>query len=159
MPVQPTLNLYAIFNHPVFLSGLFSWLIAQLMKSVIEAIRSRNRRSKDFLVVLFWKTGGMPSSHSSLVTALATSIAYKEGIGSPLFILSFFYGILTIRDALGVRRAAGSQAKVLNELGAAFSERFSVLFRPVKEIHGHTVVEVLVGILLGFFIAIAFCSL
>jgi uncharacterized protein len=110
-------------------------------------------------VAMFWRTGGMPSSHSSLVTALATSIGYIHGMDSPLFILAFFYAILTIRDALGVRRAAGIQAQALNELADELKSSIAFAFRPVKEIHGHTPAEVSVGVMLGFFIALAFCSL
>ena len=152
-------GLYRLFYHPVFLSAFFSWFIAQLMKAIIDVFRNRQKTSRDVFMVLFWKTGGMPGSHSSLVAALATSIGFKEGVDSPLFILSFFYGILTVRDAMGVRRAAGVQAKVLNEIGGTLNKRFSMLFRPVKEIQGHTAIEVSVGILLGFFIALAFVSL
>ncbi len=150
---------YFLLNNPIFLSAFFSWFIAQLIKALIEVFRSRPHRSRDLLVVLFWKTGGMPSSHSSLVTALSTSIGFKEGIHSSLFILSLFYGILTIRDALGVRRATGAQARVMNQVGLELNQRFGIPFYPVKEIHGHTALEVTVGIVLGFFIAVAFSRL
>ena len=101
----------------------------------------------------------MPSSHSSVVAALATSIGFIEGVRSSLFMAMIFYGLLTVRDALGVRRAAGSQAKILNQLGRDIKKKLDLSFRPVKEIHGHTFSEVIVGILLGFFIAVAFCNL
>ena len=73
--------------------------------------------------------------------------------------MTLFYAILTFRDALGVRRAAGAQAKVINELIRDLSPRFRLRSRAVKEIHGHTLPEVFVGSLLGFFIAVAFCTL
>jgi len=101
----------------------------------------------------------MPSSHSSVVTALATSVGFEEGIDSALFIVLLFYGLLTIRDALGVRRAAGSQAKLINQMGKELSNRFGITVKSVKEIHGHTTSEVSVGILIGFFISVAFCNL
>jgi uncharacterized protein len=150
---------YFMVRSPVFLSAFFSWFLAQILKAVIEAVRQRSRSSRDVMVTLFWKTGGMPSSHSSLVTSLATSIGFEYGTGSPLFTLSLFYGLLIIRDALGVRRAAGLQAQTLNQINNDLRERYSIEFAPVREIHGHTPAEVSVGILLGFFIAVAFSML
>jgi hypothetical protein len=152
-------NLYRLINNPVFLSTFSSWFVAQLIKTFIDMSRRRPSSSRDMVATLIWRTGGMPSSHSSLVTALATSIGYLEGIDSPLFILALFYGILTIRDALGVRRAAGTQAQALNQLGEELKHRIDIRFKLVKEVHGHTAAEVSIGVLLGFFIALAFCSL
>ncbi len=94
-----------------------------------------------------------------MVTALATSIGFYEGIGSSVFILSLCYGTVVVRDALGVRRAAGLQAQALNKLGNQVATQGDIDFTPVREIHGHTSAEVSVGILLGFFIAIAFSIL
>lgn len=159
MPSKAFSYLHGLIINPVFLSAFFSWFVAQVLKAVIEAIRVRSRSSRDMVMTLFWKTGGMPSSHSSLVTALATSIGFEYGAGNPLFTLSLFYGILIIRDALGVRRAAGVQAQALNRLGSELQERFGIRFKPVKEINGHTASEVSVGVLLGFFIATAFSLL
>ena len=152
-------QLYGLFGGPVFLSAFFSWFVAQLIKTLIEALKNRSILNRDFLVTLFWRTGGMPSSHSSLVSALAVSIGFSYGIETPLFVLSLFYGILIIRDALGVRRAAGNQARAINKLGRELEERMDVRFEPVKEINGHTPAEVTVGILLGVFIALAFSLL
>ncbi len=146
-------------ENPIFRSAFFSWLFAQFIKSVIELFRRRPRTFKDILLSLIWTTGGMPSSHCAVVSSLATAIGFKVGIDSPVFILSFFYAFITIRDALGVRRAAGSQAKTLNQLIAMLSKHFRFKIKPVKEIHGHRGPEVLVGILLGFFMAVGFCNL
>jgi acid phosphatase family membrane protein YuiD len=159
MEARTVTALYELVSGPVFLSAFFSWFIAQLMKTVIEIIRHRSRTSSDVVTTMFWKTGGMPSSHSSLVTALATSIGFEYGVSSPMFTLSLFYGILIIRDALGVRRSAGKQAQVLNELGQELNEKLGTTLRPVKEVSGHTPTEVAVGVALGFFIAMAFSLL
>jgi hypothetical protein len=148
-----------VLENPVFLSALSSWFLAQILKSFIMLARSRPRTAREILVNLFWATGGMPSSHSAVVVALATSAGFVEGPDSTLFIVTLFYAILTFRDALGVRRAAGAQAKVINQLIRDLSPRFPLRSRPVKEIVGHTVSEVFVGSLLGFFIAVAFCTL
>jgi len=144
---------------PVFLSALSSWLIAQILKSCIMLARNRPRTAKEILLNIFWSTGGMPSSHSAVVASLATSAAFVEGVDSTLFFVTLFYAMLTFRDALGVRRAAGAQARAINQLIRDLSARRKLRSKPVKEIHGHTPAEVFVGGLLGFFIAIAFCTL
>jgi len=152
-------SMYRLVNNPVFLSALFSWFLAQFIKTMIDLFRRKSLTGKELAGTLMWRTGGMPSSHSALVTSLATSIGYLEGPDSSLFILSLFYAVLTVRDALGVRRSAGNLAQVLNQLGEELTARGDIRFKPVKEVHGHTTAEVSVGILLGFFIALAFCSL
>jgi len=148
-----------LFRNPVFLSALFSLLVAQFLKSVIGILRSRSTSFREVLSTFLWKTGGMPSSHSALAISIATSIAYIEGLDTSLFALSLFFALVVIRDALGVRRAAGQQARVLNLLGKELSARFDLPHHLVKEVHGHNPAEVLVGSVLGFFIALAFCTL
>jgi acid phosphatase family membrane protein YuiD len=148
-----------VLASPVFLSALSSWFIAQILKSCIMLFRNRPQTAKEILLNIFWTTGGMPSSHSAVVAALATSAGFTEGPDSTLFFVTLFYAVLTFRDALGVRRSAGAQAKVLNQLIRDLSIHFSVRSKPVKEIHGHTMAEVFVGALLGFFIAVAYCTL
>jgi acid phosphatase family membrane protein YuiD len=148
-----------VLANPVFLSALSSWFIAQILKSFIMLFRNRPQTAREKLLNMFWTTGGMPSSHSALVAALATSAGFVEGPASTLFFVTLFYAVLTFRDALGVRRSAGSQAKVLNQLIRDLSPHFPLRARPVKEVHGHTMPEVFVGVLLGFFIAVAFCTL
>ena len=151
--------MYDMIENPIFLSAFFSWLLAQVLKSLIEIFRNRPNTAKSIILHLFWTTGGMPSSHSAVVTALATSAGFIVGADSPIFIVALFYGFLIIRDALGVRRAAGSQAIVLNQLICDLADRFKLSVGTVKEIHGHKLSEVAVGVLLGFFIAVAFCNL
>jgi acid phosphatase family membrane protein YuiD len=148
-----------ILSHPVFLSAFSSWFIAQILKSCIALFRNRPQTAKEILLNMFWATGGMPSSHSAVVAALATSVGFVQGADSPLFFVTLFYALLTFRDAFGVRRAAGSQAKAINALIKYLARRSSLRLKTVKEIHGHTVSEVFVGAILGFFIAIAFCTL
>jgi acid phosphatase family membrane protein YuiD len=148
-----------IFSNPVFLSAIFSLLTAQFLKAVVNIFRSRARNFREILITFFWKTGGMPSSHSALAVSIATAIAFREGLNTSLFILAIFFALVVIRDALGVRRAAGLQARALNLLGKELNARDGIPYRPVKEVHGHNPAEVIVGSLLGFFIALAFCTL
>ncbi len=159
MPARSVHQFAQLIYHPVFLSAFFSWFIAQLLKAIISLVTRKYRSSKDLITTFVWATGGMPSSHSCMVTALATSIGFTEGVNSPLFIAMLCYGLLTIRDALGVRRAAGTQARAINYLSSELESRFQIPRHRVKEIHGHTMAEVSVGVILGFFIAVAFSSL
>jgi acid phosphatase family membrane protein YuiD len=156
---QRTAMLASFVENPVFLSSLTSWFVAQLLKVVIVLLRSHRRTAREIVGTLMWRTGGMPSSHSSLVSALATSVAFAEGIGSTLFIVTLCLALIVIRDSLGVRRASGLQARSLNLLGREVSARLEIEYRPVKEIQGHAPLEVLVGALLGLFIAVAFAVL
>ncbi len=150
---------YNLINHPIFLSAFFSWFVAQFIKSIIEITKRKPGFSRDSIKGFLFVTGGMPSSHSSVVAALATSVGFIEGIDSPLFITLLCYGILTVRDALGVRRSSGKQAEALNRIGLEIQKRFKIPYSPVKEVRGHKTSEVSVGILLGFFISVAFCKL
>ncbi len=159
MEARTVTALYELVSGPVFLSAFFSWFIAQLLKTIIDITRHRSRTSGEAVATMVWKTGGMPSSHSSLVTALATSIGFEYGLGTPIFTLSLFYGVLIIRDALGVRRSAGDQARALNEIGAKLEKRLGITYHRVREVSGHTPTEVAVGVALGFFIAVAFSLL
>jgi len=151
--------LQGFVRNPIFLSAFASWVISQTIKSFIEIIRRRPSSVRILLLHLFWATGGMPSSHTAVVTALAASIGFVVGIDSAIFILALFFALITIRDSLGVRRAAGSQAIALNKVMHELSVRFGIETRAVKEIRGHKASEVSVGVLLGFFIASAFCNL
>lgn len=148
-----------MFRNPVFLATVFSLLTAQFIKAIINLYRYRSTSFKDVLLIFFWKTGGMPSSHSSLAVSLATAIALTEGLNSTIFILSLFFALVVVRDAMGVRRSAGLQARALNQLGRELSSRLGLAFHPVKEVQGHSPAQVAVGALLGFFIALAFCTL
>ena len=151
---------YTMLNSPIFLSSLFGWFMAQFLKSIIAFFRNiKHSQESDSILTFLWRTGGMPSSHSAAATALTTSIGFTMGIHTPLFISMLLYNLLVIRDALGVRKSAGIQAKALNALGLELKERFGIEFSKVKEINGHNGSEVSVGILLGFFIAVAFCNL
>jgi acid phosphatase family membrane protein YuiD len=148
-----------ILKNPIFLSAVFSLLTAQFLKAIINLFKYRSRSFREVLVTFFWKTGGMPSSHSALVVSLCTAIGIVDGVDTSVFILSLFFALVVIRDAMGVRRSAGIQARTLNLMGKELGNRFGIAFHPVKEVQGHSPIQVTVGALLGFFIALAFCTL
>ena len=102
----------------------------------------------------------MPSSHSSITACLCTTIGYRSGIDSDVFILACVFYLVTIRDAVGVRPANGMQARRLNEIGELLKEKGMLEnYKKLKEVNGHSPMEAFVGSLLGFFIGIAFCVL
>jgi len=152
----PSHSFVSLFSNYVFISGALSIFLAQIIKALLTILRRRRFQAKEIAFIMLWKTGGMPSSHSALVVSLSASIAFTEGFDS-LFVLSFFLGLIVIRDALGVRRSAGLQSKALNLLGKRVAERLDIPFVPVKEIHGHRWQEVLVGGLLGLVVSMLVC--
>ncbi|GHV43612.1 phosphatidic acid phosphatase [Spirochaetia bacterium] len=151
--------LKAFLENPIFLSSVSSWFFAQLIKAVILVLRSRNKNLRDVVETMIWRTGGMPSSHVALVSAMATSTAFVEGPGSNIFQISFWFALIIMRDAMGVRRSSGLQAKALNILGRQVSDHIQGEFHPIKEVNGHAPLEVVIGALLGIFIAAAFAYL
>lgn len=151
------LNLF--LSQPVLMSCIFSWLSAQLIKTLIKLFSGKVHSIRELFELLFWRTGSMPSSHSALVATLCTTIGFRSGIDSDVFILSLGFFLITIRDAVGVRRANGIQARMLNKIGRALGDKGIINFKPIKEVQGHTPAEVFMGCLLGFFIGLAFSVL
>ena len=147
------------FANPVILSSLTGWLISQLIKGSIALIDIRKKGVREVLETLVWRTGGMPSSHAAVVASMTAAVGFNEGLGSNLFAVSLFMALVVMRDAMGVRRASGLQARALNILGKHASEKLEIEFHPVKEIQGHAPLEVIVGALLGIFIAAAYAWL
>ena len=149
----------AFFANPIVLSALTSWCLSQLIKGIIALLQIRTKSFKEVLETLLWRTGGMPSSHASVVVSMTASVAFYEGTGSNLFAVSLFVAMVVMRDAVGVRRSSGLQARALNYLGRKTAEKTGIEFHPVKEIQGHGPLEVIVGALLGIFISAAYAWL
>ena len=141
------------FTHPTFVAGIFSWLGAQFLKTIINLFYGRIKTFKDLIANMFWRTGGMPSSHSAVVTAVCTSIGIKEGVTSSVFMLSLLFTFITMRDAVGVRRSSGIQSQKLNELGKELEKNKCIEeYKSIKEVNGHTPIQVIMGALLGVLI-------
>ena len=130
--------------HLPLISGLCAGFIAQLLKFFAKLIREHK---VDFRTLV--TTGGMPSSHSALVVGLTTSVGLTQGWDSPLFDVALVFSFIVMYDAAGVRRAAGRQAKVLNEIVSELQHDFKVSFPRLQELLGHTPREVVGGALLG----------
>jgi acid phosphatase family membrane protein YuiD len=157
--VARTESIKAFFENSIFLSCVSSWFFAQLMKAIIFLLKRRKCSGREVLETIVWRTGGMPSSHASLVSSMTTSVAFREGVSSNLFVVTLFFALIIMRDAVGVRRSSGIQAKTLNLLGRQLAENIKIEYHPIKEVHGHAPLEVVIGALLGIFIAAAYAYL
>jgi acid phosphatase family membrane protein YuiD len=146
----------SLIENKIFLSTVFSLCIAQVLKLFFYLLTNKNKKKWDAIETVIWRTGGMPSSHSAAVCALAASAGIYEGLDSNFFIFCLVFAMVVLRDSVGVRRAAGLQAKALNNLGKQSAKLTGLEFRSVKEIQGHTPLEVLVGSCLGIFITFCF---
>ena len=151
-----TAAIKSLFQNIIFLSTISSLFLAQILKMIIYLFTHKNRKPSEAFERVLWRTGGMPSSHSAVVCSLTTSTGITEGISSNLFVFCLVFTMIVLRDAVGVRRAAGLQARAINTLGKQFARKTGLEFRSVKEIQGHTPLEVIVGSLLGVVIAVVF---
>ena len=134
-----------------YLAIFLSWFIAQAAKVLSGIVREKRFNFRWFI-----QTGGMPSSHSSVVAATATVTGYYYGFTSIPFAVVLVFAIIIMSDAAGVRRAAGKQATVLNKMIEDIYERGSVTEGRLKEFLGHTPIEVFAGMALGIIIVIFF---
>ena len=142
-PFSPTRGYMAVF---------IAWLSAQLLK-VLQGIVAHKRFNFRWL----FDTGGMPSSHSSSVGALATTVGLYYGFGSLPFLITLIFSIITLFDAAGVRRSVGKQAGILNKMLDDLYQKGQVPETRLKELLGHTPVEVLAGAFLGSIISLIIC--
>jgi acid phosphatase family membrane protein YuiD len=138
-----------ILNNRVLLVALVACFVAQGLKLIIDLVQNRKLN-----VHVLVTTGGMPSAHSALVTALATGIGQTLNWTSPEFALATIFAIIVMYDAAGVRQAAGKQARVLNQMiDELFQEKPEFNQDRLKELLGHTPVQVLAGSVLGITVA------
>jgi hypothetical protein len=142
-----------LLKNKVFMTSVISWFVAQSIKVVLGVIREKRFNFKWFV-----GTGGMPSSHVAGVSGLATAVGIMQGPDSVAFAISLVFAIIVMFDAQGVRQATGIQAEALNEIMADIYFKRGVNEEKLKELIGHTQVEVLVGALLGIVIALLVCK-
>ncbi len=138
-----------ILDNRVLVVAFAAWAIAQISKTIYELIRYRKLRFNRLV-----SSGGMPSSHSALVTGLATATGRLAGIDSISFAITFVLACIVMYDAAGVRRAVSIQARILNQMideafqGKPFAEK------RLRELIGHTPIQVIVGGLLGIIVGL-----
>lgn len=139
-----------LFTNYLFISAAAAWFIAQFFKLFTDFYKNRK-----FTWDSFFSSGGMPSSHSSTVCALTTASIIQHGVGSSQFALSAVLALIVMKDAAGVRLEAGKQAKAINRLfKEIFSGETEHIESDLKEIIGHTPLQVAMGAILGVLIPI-----
>lgn len=144
---------FALINNRPLISAVLAWAIAQILKMIHSVFVLKEVRFERLI-----GPGGMPSSHSATVVALMVTIARQYGIGSPLFAIAFALAIVVMYDAVSVRWQAGEHAKALNII---IQELFDAnrddagRIKSFKEVLGHTPLQVLIGVILGFIIGFA----
>lgn len=134
----------ALASNHVLWAAVVAWLVAQALKIVIALLRTRRLDLR-----LITASGGMPSSHSALVTALAVAVARVNGLGSSNFAIAAAFAGVVMYDASGVRLAVSKQARILNFMIDDFFHERGIDTKRLGELIGHTPFEVLVGALLG----------
>lgn len=153
--------LTALLSNTVLIATICSWIAGQGSKVLLLALRGKLTKER------LTGGGGMPSGHTATVSGLATSIAMVEGLNSSVFALSLFFAILAVYDALGVRYVTGEQGRVLNrmqkdeqkKLLAEGKENEAPELIKFPESMGHTLPEVIVGMILGIIVSAAVTAL
>jgi len=144
------MSVLAVFQNKALMAGLIAWLLAQIIKMPLDYLYSRK-----WNWALLLTTGGMPSSHSSLLTATSLGIGLYHGFDSPVFAIAVAITMVVVYDAAGVRRQAGIHAQRINVLFSELLHGHMLNEKDLREVLGHTPLEVIGGILLGFIVAIA----
>ncbi|MFQ5953234.1 MAG: divergent PAP2 family protein [Candidatus Omnitrophota bacterium] len=147
-------SFYAFFHSKIVIVTFCGWLAAQIIKVIIGVMVEKRFNFKWFV-----GTGGMPSSHAAGVTALATAVGIQEGTGTAIFVVALMFAVIVICDAQGVRRATGKQAEVLNKILDDIYWRKQIQEDRLKELIGHTPVQVFAGIAVGLATGFLFYSL
>lgn len=137
-------------SNDTFFVVLFAWLFSCLLKGIIDAVKNKKVNWGRF-----FGPGGMPSSHTTIVMSLSIYTGISEGFDSILFVICCALALIVMYDASGIRRAAGQQARIINMIVDAWEESDPVIKdQKLKELLGHTPLEVFAGAILGAIIAI-----
>ncbi|MDE7444533.1 MAG: divergent PAP2 family protein [Lachnospiraceae bacterium] len=145
-----------LFQNKIFVSAVIGWLVAQVLKTLIHFILTKKLVAERMV-----GSGGMPSSHSATVCALATATGIQYGGGGFEFAVTVMLAIIVMYDAMGVRRETGKQGQVLNEMLEVFTNMGKQISAEakLKEFVGHTPLQVLMGAILGIAIAVIVMSI
>ena len=125
------------------------WFSIQLFKVIYDLVKTRRFNFKRIM-----GAGGMPSSHSAIVTGLATLIGKYEGVNTPIFALALIMAFVVMYDACGVRRAAGKQAALLNKIVETPGLTSVQVSERLVEVLGHTPIQVIVGAIIGIIVGL-----
>ena len=139
-------------GYETLVSGILATIIAQIIKFFVFTIRTRKINFK-----ILTTTGGMPSSHSAGVIAMSTTVGLIEGFDSIIFAVAIGFSLVVMYDATGIRRAAGKTAACLNKIMEDFyKHNIQTLGGKLKELLGHTPLEVIIGAIFGAIFAYGF---
>ena len=142
------LYLQQFVSNSVFITAILDWVVAQALKIVLSWDKKLDFKR-------FVGSGGMPSSHASFVMSLTMAVGFEQGFDSALFAISAVMSFVVMYDAAGIRRSAGQQATILNKLVESMRQAdFPKTEKRLKELLGHTPIEVFGGAILGIIIAI-----
>ena len=140
-----------IAHNAILISAILAWVLAQFSKLLIVLLRER-----ELQLGYMTSAGGMPSSHSAIVVALATRIGMEEGVGSPAFAIAFVFAGVVLYDAAGIRRAVSVQARIINRMLEEVRDYQRFNEKRLLELLGHTPFEVFVGSLLVLLVALSY---
>lgn len=144
------MNVLAIFENKALIAGISAWALAQIIKVPLYYLQTRK-----WNWALLFTTGGMPSSHSALMTATTLAIGLYYGLDHPTFALGVALTMIVTYDAAGVRQQAGIHARRINVIFGELLHGHPISERDLREVLGHTPLEVIGGILLGLAVATA----
>lgn len=142
------MNFGAILQNRVLWTALTGWFLAQAFKIPIDYFRTRHWNWASFFAA-----GGMPSSHSALVTSVALGAGLHHGFDSPVFAVAVAVAMVVVYDATGVRRQAGMQAQKINIMVEELLRGHPISHQQLREVIGHTPLEAIGGVLLGLVVA------
>lgn len=143
------MNLVGLLENKVLIAVLAAWLLAQALKIPSEYLRSRR-----WMWAMFFAAGGMPSSHTALMVSGTLAVGLYEGFDNPIFGIAVAITMIIAHDAAGVRRQAGKHAERINVLFEELLQGHVLSEEELKEVIGHTPLEVVGGIILGLLVAI-----
>ena len=144
-----------LLNNEILIAAFFGWLIAQILKTIIYVAVNKSFNPERLL-----GDGGMPSSHSATVMALVTATALNFGADTFEFAIAGVVALITMHDAMGVRRETGKQAKVINNMMDWFVQNSDISpEEKLKEFVGHSPTQVFFGALLGIIVGVVVCNL
>jgi uncharacterized protein len=142
------MKLAELFQNKILIAGLLAWAVAQIIKIPLDYLRTRR-----WNWALLFTTGGMPSSHSALMTGTVFAIGLYDGFEKPLFALGVAITMIVTYDAANVRRQAGIHAQRINVIFEELLRGHPINEKDLREVLGHTPLEVMGGILLGLIVA------
>ncbi len=143
------MNLAALLQNHILWTAMVGWILAQALKIPINSLREHR-----WNWALFFAAGGMPSSHSSLVTSTAAAVGLHTGFDSPVFAVAVALAMVVVYDATGVRRQAGKQAEKINILVEELLKGHPISEEHLREAIGHTPLEAMGGVVLGLLAAV-----